>query len=151
MEARFSLGRDVIGWRKSQTTGETHREKVVVRQFASANTGILARTDPAFDTTNTEKDSEPKKEVEERKFHRLAKVHDFLEMWQGSQNLQATQRESRNHNRPMTAIGYILDTEEIVEASWSLFQYDCGTAFDLSETLPLPPALSAKNFPGGRT
>jgi len=34
MEASFSLGRDVIGWRQSQTTGEALREKVIVRQFA---------------------------------------------------------------------------------------------------------------------
>jgi len=34
VEASFSLGRDVIGWRQSKTTGETLREKVVIRQFA---------------------------------------------------------------------------------------------------------------------
>jgi len=34
LEASVSLGRDVIGWRKSKTTGETLREKVVVRQFS---------------------------------------------------------------------------------------------------------------------
>jgi hypothetical protein len=34
VEASVSLGRDVIGWRQSKTTGETVREKVVVRQFA---------------------------------------------------------------------------------------------------------------------
>jgi hypothetical protein len=32
--ASFSLGRDVISWRQSKTTGKTIREKVVVRQFA---------------------------------------------------------------------------------------------------------------------
>jgi len=53
----------------------------------------LAGTDPEFDTTNTEDDSEMKKEAEERKLHRIAKVHNFLEMWQGSQNLPATQKE----------------------------------------------------------
>jgi len=31
VEASFSLGRDVIGWRQSNTTGKTLREKVVVR------------------------------------------------------------------------------------------------------------------------
>jgi len=80
VEASFSLGRDVIGWRQSKTTGETLREKVVVRQFARANDGILAGTDPELDTTNTENDSEIKKEAEEWKLHRMAKVHDFLEM-----------------------------------------------------------------------
>jgi len=36
VEASYSLGRDVIGWRQSQITDETLREKVVVRQFAQA-------------------------------------------------------------------------------------------------------------------
>jgi len=61
VEASFSLGRDVIGWRQSKTTGETLREKVVVRQFARANNGILAGTDPELDNANTENDSEMKK------------------------------------------------------------------------------------------
>jgi len=151
VEASFSLGRDVIGWRQSKTTGETLREKVVVRQIARANNGILAGTDPELDTTNTENDSEMKKEAEERKLHRMAKVHDFLEMWQGSQNLRATQKESRAQNKQMTAVEYISDTEEIVKASWSLFQHDGAAAFTLSERSPLPPALSAKDLPGGRT
>ena len=51
----------------------------------------------------------------------------------------------------MTAVGYILDTEEIVKASWSLFQHDGPAAFELSERSPLTPALSAKDLPGGRT
>ena len=81
----------------------------------------------------------------------MAKVHDFLEMWQSRQNLRATQKESCAQNKQMTAIGYILDTEEIVKASWSLFQHDGGAAFKLAERSPLPPALSAKDLPGGRT
>jgi hypothetical protein len=71
----------------------------------------LAGTDPELDTTNTEIDSEMKKEVEEKKLHRIAKVHDFLEMWQGSQNLRATQKESRAQNKQITAVGYISDME----------------------------------------
>jgi len=39
-----------------------------------------------------------KKEAEEWKLHRMAKVHNFLEMWQGSQNLCATQKESLAQN-----------------------------------------------------
>jgi len=114
VEASFSLGRDVIGWRPSKTTGETLREKVVVTQFAQANNGILAGTDRELDTPHTENDLEMKKEAEERKLHRMAKVHDVLEMWQGSQNLCATQKESRAQNKQMTAVGYISDTEESV-------------------------------------
>jgi len=51
----------------------------------------------------------------------------------------------------MSAVGYISDPEEIVKASWSLFQHDGAAAFKLSARSPLPPALSAKNLPGGRT
>jgi hypothetical protein len=94
VEASFSLGRDVIGWRQSGTTGGTLRENVVVRQFAEAKNGILASTDPELDIMNTDNDSEMKKDAEERKLHRMAKVHDFLQMWQGSQNLQAMQKKS---------------------------------------------------------
>jgi len=43
--------------------------------------GILVGTDPELDTMNTENDSEMKKEAEERKLHRMAKVHEFSEMW----------------------------------------------------------------------
>ena len=80
VETSFSLGQDVIGWRQLKTTGETLCEKVVVRQFARANIRILAGTDPELDNLNTENDSEMKKEAEERKLHRIAKVHDLLEM-----------------------------------------------------------------------
>jgi hypothetical protein len=151
VKASFSLGQDVITWRQSKTTGKTLREKVIMRQFAPANNGILAATDPELDTTNTENDSETKKEAEKRKLHTMAKVHRFLEIWQGSQNLSATQKVSRTQDKQMTAIGYISDTEEIVNASWSLIQHDGAAAFKMSERSRLPPALSAKDLPGGRT
>jgi len=100
---------------------------------------------------NTENDSEMKKEAEERKLNRMAKVHDFVEMWQGSHNLRAKQKESWAQNKQMTAVGYISDMEEIVKSSWSHFQHDGAAAFKLSERSPLPPALSAKDLPGGPT
>jgi len=133
VEASFSLGRDVIGRRQSKTTGKTLCEKVVIRQFARANNWFLEGTDPELDTTNTENDWEMKKEAEERKLHRMAKVDDVLEMWQGSQNLRATQKESRADNKQITAVEYISDTEVIVKASRSLFQHDGAAAFQLSE------------------
>ena len=151
MESRFSLGRDAIGWRQSKTTGKTVHKKVVVRQFARTIIRILAGTDPELDTTTTENNSEMMKEVMERKLHRMATVHNFLEMWQGSQNLLTTQNESRSQNKQMTAIGFSPDMKEIVEASWSLFQHDGAAAFKLSEKSSLPPALSAKDLTGGQT
>jgi len=151
VEARFSLGRDVIGWRQSKSWGQTPHETVVVSQFSQANNGILAGADPELDTLNTENNMEMKKEAEERTLHRMAKVHDCLEMGQGSWDLRATQKGSRAQNKQMTTVGYIWDTEEIVNASWSLFQHDGAAAFQLSERSPLPPPLSAKSHPGGRT
>ena len=151
VEASFSIRRDVIGRRQSNNTGEILREKVVVTQFARANNGVLAGADPELDTMNTENDSEMKKEAEERKLHRMAKVHDFLEIWQGSQNLHATQGESCAPNKQMTTVGYNSDTEEIVDASWSLFQHDGAAALKLSQRSLLPPPLSAKDLHGGRT
>jgi hypothetical protein len=151
VEASFSLDRDVIGWRQSKTTGKTLHKNVVVKQFAQANNRILAGTDPKLDTKNTENHLEMEKEAEERILQRMAKVHDVLEIWQGSETLCATQKESHAQNKQMTAVGYISDTEEIVQAFWSLFQHDGAAAFKLSERSPLPPALSAKDLPGGRT
>jgi len=112
---------------------------------------MLAGADPESDTINTENNTEMKKEAEEKKFHRMAKVHNFLGMWQGSQNLRATQKESHAQKEQMTDVGYISDTEEIVKASWSLFQHYGAAAFKLSERSPLPPPLSAKDRPGGQT
>jgi hypothetical protein len=54
----------------------------------------LAVTDPELVTINRQNNSEMKKEAVERKLHRMAKVHDILAMWQGSQNLHATPKES---------------------------------------------------------
>jgi hypothetical protein len=59
----------------------------------------------------------------------VAKVHDFLEMWQASRNLLGTQKESGVQHNGMTAVGYISDTEEIVKASWLLFQHEGAAAF----------------------
>jgi hypothetical protein len=151
VEASFSLRHDVIGCRQWKTTGKTLRKTLVVRQFTRANSGVLAGDDPGLDPNSTDNDMELKREAEEKKLHKMAKVHDLLEMWQGSQTLQATQRESRAQNTQMTAVGYISDTEEIVKASWSNFHLDGAAAFDVLDKSPVPPALSAKDIPGGGT
>jgi hypothetical protein len=108
----------------------------------------LPGTDPDVYYANTENDSEMKKEAEERKVHRMAKVHNFLEMWQGSQNLSATQKRSRAQIMQTTAVGYISDTDEIVNAFWSPFQHDGVAAFKLSDRSLFKLPLSAKELPG---
>jgi hypothetical protein len=151
VEASFSLGYNIIGWRQSKTTGETIREKVVIRKFARANNGILAGTDQELNIPNTENNSEMKNKAEESSLHRLANVHDFLAIWQGSQNLHTAQKEFRAQNKQMATVGYISDTEEILKVSSSLFQPDVADAFKLLERSPLPPPLSPKDLPGGQT
>jgi len=101
--------------------------------------------------TKAENNIQRKRDAEERKLHRMAKVHDFLKMWQGSQNFRTTQKESRVQNKQMTAVGYFSDIKEIVNASWINFQHNGAAAFKLSERSPKPPALSAKDLLGGRT
>ena len=81
----------------------------------------------------------------------MAKPHDILEMWQGSLTLRATQKESRAQTTQMTDVGYISDTEEMVKASWSLFQHDGAAAYKLLERSLLPPPVSANDLPGGKT
>jgi len=88
------------------------------------------------------------KEAAQRTLHHLAKVYNVLEMWQGSQNLHATQKECRAHDKQMTAKGDIWDTEEIVKASWSLFSHYGVAASKLSEKYALPSALTGKDLPG---
>jgi hypothetical protein len=78
-------------------------------------------------------------------------VHDFWEMRQASQNLHATQMEFCAQNRQVTAVRYILATEDIVKPSWSLFQHEGAAAFKFSEGSDLPPAVSTKDIAGGRT
>jgi hypothetical protein len=51
----------------------------------------------------------------------------------------------------MAVVGYIADTEQIVKASWSMFHQDGAAALKLSQKSPVPPALSAKDLPGGQT
>jgi len=111
----------------------------------------LVCDDPALDTRITANDSEMNREVEERKWHRMSKVHDILEMWQGSRNTNATKKESPAQKKQMTAIGYISDTEEIVNEFWSLFHNDSVAAIKLLERSPQPLAMSPKEHPGGRT
>jgi len=83
-------GQDIIPWRQSNTPRETLWEKVIVRQFAQTNNRILVGNCAALDNTETENELELKNQAQERSFHRMAKIHDFLEMWQGSQNLCGT-------------------------------------------------------------
>jgi hypothetical protein len=88
--------------------------------------------------------------VEQNKLHQRAKVHNILEMWQGSQTEQVTQKEYRTQHKQMAAVGYVSDVEEIVKPSCSLFHHDGAAAFKLLEKSPPPLALSTIACHGGR-
>jgi len=51
----------------------------------------------------------------------------------------------------MTAVGYISDTEEIIEESCLKCLHDGAAAFKLLERSRLPPTFSAKDLPGRQT
>jgi len=151
VEDSFSLRRDVIGLWQSKTTAGTLRKEVVLRQFTWANNRWLEGEDPVLDTTSTDNDMVIQREADGKMLHWMAKIHDIFEMWHGSHDLPATQKESHAHNIQMTPVGYISNTEKILKASWSNFQHDGVAAFKFSQKSPVPPALSEKNCPGGQT
>jgi hypothetical protein len=66
-----------------------------------------ACADPELDTMNIGYNSGMRNEAEERKLYRMAKVYNFLEIWQGSQNLSTMQNESEAQNMEMTTKGFI--------------------------------------------
>jgi len=70
---------------------------------AVTNNELLASDNPALDTPKTDNNSEMKREAEQKKLHSIANVHDILEMWQGSNILCATQKESHVQIQPLTA------------------------------------------------
>jgi hypothetical protein len=109
---------------------------------------MLAGTDPDLDIRISENHTKMKKVVEERTPYRMAKVHDFLAMQQGSQNLRATKKESPAQHKQRTALEYIMDTNQMSNTSWSLFEYNGAAAFKLSEGSPLPPHVSVNDLPG---
>ena len=104
MEASFSLRPDDVVSRHSKPAGEVFPDKIVVKQFSHTNIGILGGADPELDSKNTKINSEMNKAAEKRKLHRIAKVQDLLEMWQGSQNLRATQKESCTQHKQITMV-----------------------------------------------
>jgi len=148
VQASLSLGRDVIRWRQSKTTGETLCEKVVLREFSQPNNGILAGDNPALDTTKTESHLELKSESEKRLLNRMTMVHNIFEMWRDSPNEYATQKESSAHNKHITAKGYFSKAEEIIKVTYSNFQHDGVAEFKLWARLYFPLALSARDLSG---
>jgi hypothetical protein len=59
----------------------------------------MAGDDPELALTSAGNDMEMKREAEPKKLQPMAKLHDIFEMWKGSQNLRATQEETRTQNK----------------------------------------------------
>jgi len=93
-EASFSLARDVTGCQQSTTTSEARCEMIFQSQFAPANNGISAGNIPSLHTTEPENNVELKCKAAARQLGQIAKIDDLLAIWQGSQNLCATQKKS---------------------------------------------------------
>ena len=151
VEASFCLGRDILGWRQSKTTAESLREKVVVRQYARANNGVLAGDYSKINPVSIENNVDIKTAQEEVKLHKMVKTHDFLEMWDGSQRLRATQKAVRSQNTQMTALGYISDTEECGERISTDLADDGEVAFRSYVECAPPKTLPLSSLINGKT
>jgi hypothetical protein len=115
-EVSFYLFQDVIGWSKSITTGQTLGKNMVVWQLARSNAGLLVGNIPITHSLDVDNNAEIKKEAEKKKLHRMAKILDYLEMWQGSDNLRSTQMAACTQILHMTAMRYISDMDEIMKS-----------------------------------
>src|SRR5215208_5391387 len=109
VEVSFSLGHDVIGWRQSKTSGSTLQQKVVVRQWAHSNKGLLA---DAFSDARLENDTEGKADAEQSKLKKLASLTDFMYKSKRSSELNAVQKKLREQNINKCSHGFISDEEE---------------------------------------
>jgi hypothetical protein len=98
---------------------------------ARANHVIFATDYPPLNNTEIATDLKLGKEVDERKFHRIANVYDLWPMWHGNQNLYRTQKGSGTQNTQLTSIGYISENEELIEGSLANFEQKGATAFKL--------------------
>jgi len=150
VEASFSLGWDVIGWRQSKTVGETVCEKVVVRKFARGNNVIFSGADPQMATPETEHVLEIKKEAEENKFHRMAKIHDF---WKCGRAAKTYVLPRRNLTLK-TSRGRLWDTFRTCTRLSTHPGHSLNILVRLHLNCPkdplLPPPLSASDLPGGQ-
>ena len=133
VESSFSLGRDLIGWRQSSTNGETLRRKVIVRQYARSNPGLLPRVnDHHRDAAGIEKKEQKE---EDRKLMKLAGIRDHV-------NFKRCRKDRRRAKESLTKknslFGYISDTAEMEPAGWELFDDRGKNAFLVHGK---PPAL----------
>ena len=127
VESSFCLGRDVIGWRQCRTTGVTLQQKVVVRQWARNNGGLLP--DEVKMSMDSMADPEEKAKEEDKKLDRLATIKDFLTFSNESKKKRSMQKKLKGKDTAVSGMGYISDLEEQNTAEWSDFDDDGDSAF----------------------
>jgi len=110
VEASFSLGRDIISWRQSRTKGSTLQQKVVVRQWARSNDGLLP--EEAIQSAGSDVNNEEKQKQEDQKLNQLASVRDFLVFKEQSENLRSMQKKLKGKDVTISGLGYISDVDE---------------------------------------
>ena len=71
----------------------------------------------------------------------MAKIHNYFEIWQGRQNLCATQWESYAPHKQTTALRYISDFAKIFNAFWPTLQHNGAAALKLSERSHFPAVV----------
>ena len=129
VEASFSLGRDVIGWRQSKTSGITLQQKVVVRQWARSNDGLFPEEIGMLDISDN--DNEEKRQKEDRKLNQLASIKDFITFTNESRARKSYQRQVRQtKDTSIAGFGYISDSEEYYDVDWNEFDDNGAGAFE---------------------
>lgn len=127
VEASFSLGRDVISWRQSRTNGITLQHKVVVRQWARSNNGLLPEEVSRSMKTDINTDEQQRRE--DKQLNQLASMKDFLSFKRQSDNMRSMQRELKGRDVSISGLGYISDEADGGVEEWSGFNQDGNSAF----------------------
>jgi len=85
----FTLPKIVSAGGRQKLHVRPFQKKVIVWQSARANNMMLVGINLELHSNNTENNSKMKNDAVQMKLHRFAKVHNYLQMKQGSQNIYA--------------------------------------------------------------
>ena len=145
VEASLSLGRDVVGWRQCRTSGDTLQKKVIVRQFARSNPGIVAGAGASLENDAAAGQNEQKEE--DKKLLQLAGIAGHIHFRRVRKERKKAKQQWTNKESEFT---YISDTEEISGSGWGAFK-DCGTEVFHEENGPPPTKKSGDTIKVVRT
>jgi len=83
LEASVSLGPDIMSWRHTKSNGAIFRDTVIATKLDSAIETRFAGDSTVCEAGQPQNDFEFKREGEETKLNKIARVEDVLEMWSG--------------------------------------------------------------------